>query len=298
MSIAAIRGELFAEQPSGVLYHYTSLAALMQIVETRSLYMTDIRFLSDAAEMQNALLLLLSAVQRRGIAEARLGPQGFQARMESWSPLDEFITWLVLHLSTEAGIYVTSFTPNGNLLSQWRGYCPDNRGVSVGFDAERMRAEVEREGLLIGRCVYDRQRQEEIADSLIDDVAQRLPHVTLRESNYLALARDIETDLLRIAVLLKPSSFREEDEWRVVSPPRADDVDSLIGYREGKSMLIPFRRFALPVTAEGQVDFFTVYLGPTQHAKLSMTSLADYLARAGASPRQGVQYSDIPLRHL
>ena len=29
--------------------------------------------------------------------------------------------------------YICSFSENGDLLSQWRGYCPDGEGYAIGF---------------------------------------------------------------------------------------------------------------------------------------------------------------------
>ena len=33
-------------------------------------------------------------------------------------------------------LLVACFTTEGNLLSQWRSYCPTGRGCSLGFSAE------------------------------------------------------------------------------------------------------------------------------------------------------------------
>ena len=53
----------------------------------------------------------------------------------------------------------------------------------------------------------------------------------------------IEIDLLRIAAILKHPSFREEKEWRIVSPVIANTAEAPILFREGHAMLVPYIEF-------------------------------------------------------
>ena len=111
------------------------------------------------------------------------------------------------------------------------------------------------------------------------------------------MVKDTSGDLLRVSSLLKRPAFAEEDEWRVVSPLLdSNPVAPSIEYREGTSMLIPSLGFELPQSDDRQVELEHVCLGPTHHVELSMMSLNSFLAEAGAAPRQGTTYCDIPLR--
>jgi hypothetical protein len=39
----------------------------------------------------------------------------------------------------DIGIYIFSLSARENMLSQWRGYCPDGAGFSIGFDSRKLR---------------------------------------------------------------------------------------------------------------------------------------------------------------
>jgi hypothetical protein len=107
---------------------------------------------------------------------------------------------------------------------------------------------------------------------------------------------EIEPDLLQVAVLLKHRAFHEEEEWRIVSPVISNYVEADIHYREGPSMLVPFMNFELPRASDGRIDLEHVVLGPTPNQNISMESLSNYLSKAGASPRKGLEYCEVPYR--
>ena len=65
MPLIQIVEELYAEQPGGVLYHYTSLGTISKIIESCSLLATEIRYFNDVAEMNHTAELLRIAVAQR-----------------------------------------------------------------------------------------------------------------------------------------------------------------------------------------------------------------------------------------
>lgn len=125
MTIGDIAKQLYSEHPTDVLYHYTSLDAIDGIVGSKSLWATDIRYFSDAAEMRHTVELLRFEIGQR------IDQKGSNAKM-----LGQFREWLSHRLTAGHMLFVASFTANGNLLSQWRGYCPHGRGISLGFNPE------------------------------------------------------------------------------------------------------------------------------------------------------------------
>jgi len=300
-SIANIANDLFFDKPKGELYHYTSLAGLLKIIKGRSLRFSDIRFFNDASEAATGSNILFDATRGEGpqltlesIQEIFLNPESTALEnFRKWQPVDSFLKWLFRRQPQPAPTYVGCFTNNGNILSQWRGYCPPSRGVSIGFDASRLTLQATTLGFSIGQCIYEPVRQREFATAVVQELRRHLPP-TATDSQYSELSKDLEVDLLRIATFLKHPSFTEEQEWRIVSPPAGVEVP--IQYREGKSMLIPYIEFELPRTAAGRLELEKVFLGPTQHPDLSRESLSEFLASQNAIPRQGVEYCGIPLR--
>lgn len=157
--IASLTQKLYKERPHDTLYHYTSLAGVMGIVDSGSLRATDIRFFNDAAEMKHAADLLLTVIAQRevaGTSNPRLLPQ--------------LRKWLSHRLTDGHMLYVVCFTASGNLLSQWRSYCPTAKGVSLGFDAVKICTFASRQSFYVGKCIYDVEMQREIAATILDAI--------------------------------------------------------------------------------------------------------------------------------
>lgn len=47
--------ELYSEQPTGELYHYTNSGGVLGIVQSHSIWATEVRYLDDATELSNTL---------------------------------------------------------------------------------------------------------------------------------------------------------------------------------------------------------------------------------------------------
>ena len=290
MPLQILIDELYGKLPDGVLYHYASLGATLKIIESRSLLATDIRYFNDTAELNHAASLLNSEISRRLTAKC------------DKELLTQFQNWLNHRITDGHMQFVACFTKNGNLLSQWRGYCPPSLGVSIGFNANMIVESAKIQSFIIGQCIYSLDDQKKIITQLIDcveDLAKQDGKNSDRSkrhpsNSFTDVFEKIEVNLLKIAALIKHPSFHEEQEWRVVSPIVANYVISPIEYREGKSMLIPFIRFNLPETSTRNIEIDNVVLGPTAHINKSINSLSNYLSKTQASPRNGIRYCQIP----
>ncbi|SHO43075.1 DUF2971 domain-containing protein [Desulfopila aestuarii] len=287
--IRDITATLYADVPQERLYHYTSFNGLMGIVESGALWASDIRYMNDSAELKHTADLIRTEVSRR-IAEGHTRP----------NLLNQFLDWVTHRITNGHMLFAASFRANGNLLSQWRGYSRLGKGVSLGFDPAYILRCAEQQSFEIGRCVYSCDQQALLISQVVDAVerlaADHLP-VAVPEpgagngDGYHVIFEQIESDLLRIAALLKHPSFREEEEWRIVSPVITDYLDAPVLFREGTSMLVPYIMFDLsPIALQH------LFLGPTPNKTISMNSLTMYLAKNGIRPERGISYCQIPFR--
>ena len=73
---------------------------------------------------------------------------------------------------------------------------------------------------------------------------------------------------MRLAMMLKDSSFAEEREWRLISMPK---MVTALEFRQGTSMLVPFFKFALDTRRDAYLD--SVRVGPTPHRELSVNAV-------------------------
>lgn len=291
--IQDITSKLYSDIPQERLYHYTSFDGLLGIVQSRSLWASDIRYMNDSAELKHAADLLRTEVTRRiGAGHAKPGL------------LNQFLDWVTHRITNGHMLFAASFRANGNLLSQWRGYSRLGKGVSLGFDPDYILGCAEQQSFQIGKCIYSCERQAHLISQVIDAVEVLAEEHdlggdnrdTADDSSYHAIFRMIESDLLRIAAILKHPSFREEEEWRIVSPVITDYVKAPVLFREGISMLVPYIEFHLTARDNGPIALEHLFLGPTPNITISMNSLTMFLAKNGIQPDRGISYCQIPFR--
>ena len=291
-AIERLTRELYADTPQGVLYHYTTFTGLLGIVRSRTIWASDIRYMNDSAELRHTADLIGTEIRERingGHPHPHL--------------LSQFVDWVSHRITNGHLLFGASFRSHGNLLSQWRGYSVPGKGVSLGFCPEYILRCAERQRFMTGRCIYEPARQRMLIRQVVDAVvahaasldAAGAPSVQERTALFRRAFEQIETDLLRIAAILKLPSFREEKEWRLVSPVIANDADAPILFREGHAMLVPYIEFDLSLDGR-PLTLDHLFLGPTANIGISMNSLSMFLEKNGIRPKRGIDYCQIPFR--
>ncbi len=281
--IEAITAELYAEQPEETLYHYTSLSGVLGILGSGVMWASDIRYMNDSAELRHTADLVKREVELR-IVQGHDQP----------GLLNAFIDWVQHRITNGHILFGASFRSNGNLLSQWRGYSSVGKGASLGFNARFIRQRASEQSFKLGRCVYDRSEQHRLIAQIVDAVEKLAGQGEI--SDFPSLFAHLETDLLRIAAILKHPSFEEEQEWRLVSPVISNYPEAEVYFREGRSMLVPYMKFPLSNDSQSTIELDHVFLGPTPNISLSMNSLTMCLLKNGIRPMQGIDYCQIPYR--
>jgi hypothetical protein len=201
-----------------VLYHYTNAKGLLGILETNCLWATSARYLSDASEYSYGLNLIGEAVEKR-IRETTETKERVYLEVTR-NNLREF-----------PGVCVVSLTRQGDLLSQWRGYAGCCGGFSVGLNPGQLRTFADRQDFYLARCVYNVKDQRAAIRDLIDEFHK---NATAKHNGPRILGGAASAG--RLAVLLKHKSFKEEQEWRLISRPM---MVSQLDFRVGTSTLVP-----------------------------------------------------------
>lgn len=291
MSLQTIAAELFSSKTEKTLFHYSSLAALKGIVDAGGLYASDIHYFNDAAELRHFMHLLHGDIARR-----------LEAGTPDENILVQFRDWTSHRLTDGNMVFVTSFTENGNLLSQWRAYCPVGKGLSLGFSPGLIERSAARQSFQLGKCIYELAEQQRLVGRVLDaiiaaarDRGEQPPKERHPSQSYNGAFEAVENTLLYIGALIKHPSFKEEEEWRAVSPAFTNYVEAPIQYREGASMLVPYIVFSLISGEDRSLRFQHVYVGPTPNINLSMNSISRFLAKRQVGLLR-TQYCGIPYR--
>ena len=103
--------------PTGpFLFHYTTQEGLLGIIDTKSLWMTSVRHLSDSTEFAYTVELVRENLNRKLRAER--------------GPFNNYYGAILgkLDVLKDMTLFVGSFSEEGDLLSQWRAYTSNGIG--------------------------------------------------------------------------------------------------------------------------------------------------------------------------
>jgi|SRR5690554_405125 len=279
--------------PSNNLYHYTSATALLGIIDGKSIWASNINYLNDEKEYLYTVELLRPHLEK------------LKSDASNRALIEQLIRWIE---KAEGGpTYVTSLSSQPNILSQWRAYCR-NGGFSIGFTRDGLQEIVDRCGLTLTQCVYDREKQAEKIVSFVDGLAGAISSegqaINSREGAHKFYANNVYKQLILLANEIKHPAFHEEEEWRLVKLfVPANDPN--LKYRPGNAMLVPYFEIDLVPPGEGSEKFppiSDVCVGPHKNSSLSEKTLRTFLAGQTAgcsgSPHVKVWQSEMPYREI
>jgi len=284
--------EVFSKEPKVTLYHYTSINGLIGISESKKIWATHIYYLNDAAEITHARDIISKETSKR-IDSSRGVEKYF---------LQQFFEWLKRFSNTPYHLFVVSLTEEGNLLSQWRSYTPHGKGVSIGFEPKALMRKVNAQNFKIGKCLYLANEQNDLMSDLLDrmlitfhDEKQSYDSSRFHPSQkYYGVMEKFLGEILQVFSMIKHPKFSEEKEWRLVSPYFPKYTVPEIKFREGASMLVSYIEVDLDDIRDKETLFEEVYLGPTPHVELSMSTLSSFLSNKRVCNK--TINSDIPYR--
>lgn len=253
------------------LYHYCKAETFVSMISSRAIWLSSLSLSNDTMEGRLVKATIMRFAERDGL-EARAR----ERLQESLAFTERAFDGLGFCLSED-----------GDLLSQWRGYADDARGVSVGFSRAYLECLAdstrggEKSGFAIYKVEYEPVAQEsEVGPTyhelrkLIDAGAFKRPGISSlldsRTPDQIA-ADDQEIKKAHTALVfkllelfpkfykLKASAFREEREWRLVSMHVANGSDECL-FRASAGRVIPYRSFEL--LPQSVPPFGEIVLGP------------------------------------
>jgi len=258
-----------------ILYHYTTAANLMGILESRKIWATHARFLNDAMELEYAF--------------------DFIQNILASYPVTDVLSRATKRLAEPTpAFFMTCFCEADDLLSQWRAYTGNETGYSLGFDTRFLPTDH------LVQVLYDPAAQEVQVRSAVEEA--------LRDSHYSEEFRGLalQAVLLRLSARLKHPTFEEEREWRLVyhledEHSGLDFTSFRAAFRPGDQFVIPYMKVDLP-TNDGPLDnevlrLASVRVGPSASPSEACYSLRWLLWRYGYSDTDtSICSSQAPLR--
>lgn len=273
----------FDATPPGHLFHYTDLEGVKGIFTSRTLWLSKFTATNDISEIKLAIEHFQDYTARK--ARALESAEGRFLR-EAAGQLEGF---------RRTNICLASFCEQHDLLSQWRSYGNDGRGVALGFNTARLLDVAQRNGLRLLRCVYEPAEHERISASLTDMLleARRADP----SGDGAGLVAQFNEVFLRVAPVIKDHRFGEEREWRLVSTPVAFDHPSIIAVLKGNQASVK-----LTVKLTGDSEAMSnmiprITIGPTLDPH-NVSDAIEVLSQRNGFHISDIGISEIPYRRI
>lgn len=211
-----------------LVYHYCSLESLNSILKHRALRLTNILKSNDSMEISWICRYFQEAFrQAYEQASEHVHQKISKERMDG---LIRFYTDEFFNESHSCyRFYVTCFSKEADLLSQWRGYADDGRGVAIGYDLDVLKTIAsgqkteENQSVSLHEINYSEEKQKAIVESIVAGFMQKLEG-TADGSEYqdmggmddiLYTFEETFLELFKASVYMKNPFFSEESEIRL-----------------------------------------------------------------------------------
>ncbi|WP_192847950.1 DUF2971 domain-containing protein [Clostridium coskatii] len=165
--------------------------------------------------------------------------------------------------------YIACFSRKGDLLSQWRAYGDDGKGVSIGFDSKLLRkVNSKKNDIYIEDILYDKDEQIEDIRLAVNDAVTYMKNLfhddAVRVSDdfnkyfieeFDAFCEVICDELEISSCYMKNPAFKEEDEVRIFYVPLISSEDNSLAIQEELSRTRRFSNYVLkPINFHARND--------------------------------------------
>lgn len=285
-----------------ILYHYTSLNGFLSIIETQSLFFSNVNFLNDSKEIKHGVDIVLKAIEQT-------------EKKESSDILDKMKDNIKLLFKSEK--YVTCFSKDGDLLSQWRAYGNNGKGISIGFEFSNLTDSFDK--YLTGTHIeYDEKIQIESIKEYIHLMIEFYKNI---ENNYNwngqdfnnLVAKQIITFFNNVIYSFKHPSFIDEREYRLQleidnTMYKKEDID--LKFRATENLIIPYTVIkndyisyletkvpneSEPIFSLKKLPISKIIIGPSLDYETVKTGIKKFLSEKGYNEID-IEKSNVPYR--
>jgi hypothetical protein len=283
-----------------VLYHYTTTEGMKGIIDTRSLWNSDVNYLNDPLELKYGRGIIFNILDSYSKKEN-----------------DEGIKRLLNRLKDITGIqnlyntYITCFSKYNNLLSQWERYAAKGYGYNLGFhfssdSFSRSKTWYNIEELsehdflpCLRKVTYQIDEQYEIVEKFINTIIDGSKRY-LNGGNYIDKAWDAIASIKAADILLelmysfKSPSFSEEYEWRLVYMIDKKYKPLIRNHRVNNNIIKPYLDMFIYEGKNGIYNFplHSIKFGPMLPKETTEKSLKDFLQHNNLTSLHPIKVND------
>jgi Protein of unknown function (DUF2971) len=285
--IATVRGWLdrLVPQPADLdtwVWHYTRPESLIKMVESGTIFATQVSCLNDSSEVIYASRLLRRALE--GLLESiSLEPatKAFAVR---------FVQALEENVETPNHahnmFFVSCFSQLEDDLGQWRSYAGGENGVALGF---RLRMLIDNPSSYVGAVNYDSELHETLAKEVAQTTLDFYTKLRARQTTDSVAEFDDaflaywDEQVQVLAPFVKDRGFSSEQEVRIVHPYTLEELQKVV-ILPRRTMMSRHLPLALPgglVHGRQYLPFEQLMIGPGRHKQTSLVSASLLLEKHG-----------------
>lgn len=287
------------------IFHYCQKNILEDIINSKRLRFSDIRFLRDKTEFKEAVRILRMAVERKKSSMDKelydiLTDGDVFNKIKSYSqhysfspPIDK--NREIDSIKPICKVYTCSFCMKGDLISMWDDYAKGPDGVSINFtELKDHMKPTEKVKIVWGKIWYTEEDKSQCVEALLEDVTKlfsEIPDKKCREEMILDVLINVINNM---RIFMKKQKFEKEKEYRatLIVPEKVINKNELpIGYKQDIfKQDIPC--IDVPFDLE---SINNIIINPDGDFDLIKTCLEDYLQKQNLNHVK-IWKSSIPMR--
>lgn len=219
-----------------ICWHYCSNDTFLKIIESHSLWLTDSCSMNDSTDCKFIMGLIENYFNATPDTIRRKNLQNF------------------FSLNCQQRRFLSCFSEDGDLLSQWCRYADNGQGVAIGFDFDKLNIPDNRilggmNDVEIGlsQVIYDTKEQQHIINDLIskhEKMCDDLINKSIQQCDIMQYCQTI----IGLSMIFKHYSFSEEKEHRLIYAPRETLAPD--GFRQKKDKISPYFKFNFYITTK------------------------------------------------
>ena len=209
------------------IFHYCRKNILGDIINSKQLRFSDVRFLNDKTEFEEAIRILRIAVERKKASMDKelydiLTDQDVLNEIKSYSQRYPFYPPINKNRDIDSvkpicRVYTCSFSMDGDLRPMWNYYAQGANGVSINFTELKDHIKsTEKVKIVWGKVWYTDEDKRQCVEALLEDVIILFSEIPDKNCRKDILLNVLISVINNMRVFIKHESFETEKEYRAV----------------------------------------------------------------------------------
>lgn len=244
---------------NNIIYHYCNIDSFKAIIQNKTLWLSSIYNLNDYKEIH----WIKDKVSQK---------------IKELTTKDSFSKYKIfeeLYLKQHPLLYIASFSQGKDLLSQWRAYANDGKGVAIGFNANYFN---QIKYIKNSEVLYSEEEQNSQINEIIKEI-DNFDNKTVKSNSdsFENLCEKVITKINNLAGKSKNELFKEEQEVRLIHNPiiisseknscyKIENSISDMKFRSCHDNLIPYFELKFDKEIENISPIVEIIKGPKNKA--------------------------------